>query len=52
MTKYILPLLAALVVGCGDKDDDTGSEDTAVAPGDTADSGDSGEAPEDTGSAE
>ena len=48
MTKYILPLFALfLLAGCGDKNDDTGSEDTASAPGDTADSGDSGE---DTGS--
>ena len=35
-TYYYLPLLAALAFGCGDKDEDTGSEDSA-APADTAD---------------
>jgi len=36
MNYYYLPLLAALAFGCGDKDEDTGSEDSA-APADTAD---------------
>ena len=43
--KYLIPLLAALTFGCGDKDEDTGAEDT-FAPsdsGDTADTGDTGD---------
>jgi hypothetical protein len=43
---YMLALLAAFAIGCGDKDsEDTGSEDTSAPTdsGDTADSGDSGD---------
>ena len=45
MNKYLLTLLAALTFGCGDKDDDTGAEDTSAPSdsGDTADTGDTGD---------
>ena len=41
-TKYILPLLACFTFGCGDKDEDSGSEDTS-APMDSGEESDSGE---------
>lgn len=42
MRRFLMVVMATLIVACGDKSEDTGAEDTS-APADTADSGDSGD---------
>ena len=50
MRRFLMVVLATLAVACGDKSEDTGSEDTS-SPADTADSGDDSGESGDTGEA-